>query len=453
MPDSFVVAHITDLHIGSHSDQAWSALSKALSELSPNLVIVSGDITDSNELHNFRFFLDWLKDAISPDDSTVAHGLRLGEDFANKVFVVPGNHDYYLHEYVSLQSKRSNYYKVFQKDVLPKWQYVDGGDRPGLFLLGLDSSKSMSIAKGDVEKVDLEQIRKWCDQGRHGLLKKDGSYLGLPTITTREDAAKRFTEAYKILVLHHYLFLPKSRGAEPFMTLDNYHEVLAQITTDDFDMVVSGHDHQNVFDDPKYDNLLDERSIRRFARMYCVRQLGIRRPAAYVTDERNHLLKRSWRFAIDYIRSKWEAFEDNVLQKIYRVDGKTLDQKLIKRGHKDFVIFDLSDRHLKGLVQRVASVFEQEIRTILQRRTMIQCVAPSTTKSDEDCNGFFAYHFQKGRRVDIEPYFLSQDKSQFVRDRDGTKSYSLSKPMDLFASKVFTELEKSGAVHDAMSGE
>jgi len=251
MSESFVVAHITDLHIGSHSDRAWSALSKALVELAPNLIIVTGDITDSNEEHNYRFFLNWLKDAVSPNDSTPAHGLRLGEKFSNKTFIVPGNHDYFISKYVFLQTKRSNYYKVFQKETLPKWQYVGGEGRPGIFLLGLDSSKRMSVAKGEVDNSDLESIRKWCDQGRHGLLMKDGHYLGLSEITSHEDAAKQFSQAYKILVLHHYLFLPKSRGNEPFMILQNYHEVLAQITTDDFDMVVSGHDHQNVFDDPK----------------------------------------------------------------------------------------------------------------------------------------------------------------------------------------------------------
>ncbi|MFZ2407366.1 MAG: metallophosphoesterase [Methylobacter sp.] len=446
MSEPFVVAHITDLHIGAHSDQAWSALSKTLSELSPSLIIISGDITDSNEDHNFRFFLNWLKGAISPNDSTTAHGLRFGEEFSNKTFIVPGNHDYFLNQYVSLQTERSNYYKVFLQEHLPKWRYIDGEDRPGIFLLGLDSSKSMSVAKGEVDKSDLESIREWSDQGRRGLLMKDGHHLGLSKITSRAEAIKRFNEAYKILVLHHYLFLPKSRGNEPYMILQNNHEVLAQITTDDFDMVVSGHDHQNVFDDPKYDNLLDQRAIRRFARMYCIRQFGVRRPPVYYTDQNLHLVKRSWRCAIDYIRKGYESFEDTVLPGIYRFDGQTIDQKLIKRGRKDFVIFDLSDLRLKGIVQKVASMIEREIRDVLQRRTMIQCIAPSATKSGEECNGFFIYKFHRDRRIDVEPYLLSQDESQFVRESGSKKSYILSRPIDLFHSKVYQELEKSGAV-------
>ncbi len=446
MPESFVVAHITDLHIGSQSDEAWGALSKALSELSPNLIIISGDITDNNEEYNYRFFLDWLKDAISPNDHTPAHGLRLGEKFANKVFIVPGNHDYFLNQYVHLQSERSNYYNVFQKEILPKWQYMDGEDRPGVFILGLDSSKSMSIANGQVNKSDLELIRKWCDQGRNGLLKKDGFYLGLSTIVTHEEATKRFTEAYKILVLHHYLFLPKSRGTEPSMILENCHEVLAQIAIDDFDMVVSGHDHQNVCDDPKYDNLFDDRAIRRFARMYCVRQFGIRRPPVYVTDQKDRLLKQSWRIAIDFIRKRQESLEylkDNFLSKIYRFDGKTIDQKQIKRGRNDFIVYDLSDPAKKKFVEKVALKVELEIRTVLQRRSMVQCIAPSATKAEEEYNGFFVYHFHRKRTVEIESYFLSQDKSQFICDKDSRKSYALSKQTrDLFSSEEYLEMEE-----------
>ena len=69
------IAHISDLHFGAESAEAVSALSGALDQISADIVIVTGDLTQGGRRREFERASAFLSQIRSP------------------VFVVPGNHD------------------------------------------------------------------------------------------------------------------------------------------------------------------------------------------------------------------------------------------------------------------------------------------------------------------------------------------------------------------------
>lgn len=444
--DGLKIAHITDLHIGKHDDKVWERLTECLHDVDADFYVFSGDITDGNDWSHYRLFLDWLRTSTSTHASKNAHGLNLGNDISSRVFMVPGNHDYYQ-QLIPKQGKKgsSDFFTIFPDERLPQWKVFTRDDAPAIFVVGLDSSKESTIANGEVEKTDLELIRKWSDQGRHGCLVKKGDHLGIPGLSDSKKAAELFRSAYKILVIHHYVFMPRARGREPLMVLDNAHEVLAQVAIDDFDMVLSGHDHRNIFDDPKYDHLLDERALRRFARMYCVRQVGVRCPPVYEVDQKGRLLKRNCRIALDYLRSVPEKLVDKFGTKIFRLGNLTIVQKLIKRGTRDFLSVDLSAGQLKSAVKKIAGIVEDEISSALSRRSMVNALAPSATKEGEEIRGFFVYEFGKGRVVTVKPFYETSG-GVFRQDEEATQEYSVGRPLDLFKTKAYRVLKDMGVI-------
>ena len=80
MPDTYLVAHLTDTHVGSIRETRPAAdifrdAMKAANDAQPAFVIVTGDLTDDGEMEQFREFLDILDTCAAP------------------TFVCPGNHD------------------------------------------------------------------------------------------------------------------------------------------------------------------------------------------------------------------------------------------------------------------------------------------------------------------------------------------------------------------------
>jgi 3',5'-cyclic AMP phosphodiesterase CpdA len=85
------IAHISDLHFGRHDPRKAEALLKSLAESQPDLVAVSGDLTQRAK------------------DSEFVQARHFLERIAEPVLVVPGNHD------VPLYDVRKRFFKPFAK--------------------------------------------------------------------------------------------------------------------------------------------------------------------------------------------------------------------------------------------------------------------------------------------------------------------------------------------------
>jgi len=375
---------------------------------------------------------------------------QIWEKYRDKVVVVPGNHDYFYGETIRLQrSKNSDlndrqFSRVFDVENYPNWRFIDREDSPGVFIVSIDSAKELSIANGVVEKTVLEKIRKWGDKARHGILHKNLELLGISGLS-KSDAVDKYRKAYKILVLHHYVAPPNIIGNQPFMTIDNSHELLGQITADNFDLVLSGHDHLGYVDSASYASILDPRAMTRFARMHCIRRLGLKKPPVYEVDENNRMLSKAKRIAIDF----WNRFvsdgEDEI-KKIHRNDGVTPVKRTIRRGYNEFVKYDLKNRETKKILDRMAEKIENEMEDILNDRNIINAIGYSATSVNEETNGFFMFEInddtERNSEISSSRWVYNSMKSEF--EEKGTRNLSISQPLDLFEGNLFQLMKDNG---------
>jgi len=99
------IIHLSDLHFGTESDMIVNALTKALYDLSPDLVIVSGDFTQIGSSREFRLARDFL------------HSLSC--DY----LCVPGNHDVPARRLIErFSSPYKKYKKHIAEDLCPVYE-------------------------------------------------------------------------------------------------------------------------------------------------------------------------------------------------------------------------------------------------------------------------------------------------------------------------------------------
>lgn len=450
MNNNFRIAHISDMHIGAHSDEAWRALTKAIENSKPDLIVISGDLSESNSESDMENACTWITGEIKSRASMPRFGLNCGENYRDKVVVVPGNHDYFFGDIRRLQRGKSSdindlqFNRVFDIESYPNWRFIDRGNSPGIYIVSIDSAKELSIANGIVEKSVLEAMRKWSDKARHGTLQRNQKLLGVDGLS-EDVAVNKYREAYKILVLHHYAVAPNIVGSQPLMTINNSYALLGQITADNFDLILSGHDHLGFVDSSSYASILEPRAMARFARMHCIRRLGIRKPPVYEVDENNRMLSKAMRTAIDL----WNRFSSSVEDKIKRVnryDGVTPIKRTIRRGYAEFVKYDLRNREVKSKLQKMAKLIEDEMEDILNDRNIVNAIGYSATADGEETKGFFMFDLidnsERACEINSTRWIYNHNSMEFENKK--TRQLSMTQPLDLFETELFNLMKDGG---------
>jgi 3',5'-cyclic AMP phosphodiesterase CpdA len=126
------ILHLSDIHFGRVNDQVIAPLVEAIDEVKPDLVAISGDLTQRARSHQFkeaRAFLDVLP---SPQ------------------IVVPGNHDVPLHNVFArfLQPLRK-YRRYITADLRPFYHDKE------IAVLGVNTARSLTIKGG---RISVEQV-------------------------------------------------------------------------------------------------------------------------------------------------------------------------------------------------------------------------------------------------------------------------------------------------------
>jgi 3',5'-cyclic AMP phosphodiesterase CpdA len=153
------IVHLSDLHFGRVDQQLLTPLRELVERLAPDVVVVSGDLTQrarSDEFQAARAFLDSLP---------------------GPQIVVPGNHDVPL-------------YNVFSRFLMPLVKYrrhitneLDPMYRDDeIAVLGINTARSLTFKDGRISHEQIEQVR--------------GQLAGLAPEVTR------------IIVTHHPFDLP-----------------------------------------------------------------------------------------------------------------------------------------------------------------------------------------------------------------------------------------------------
>src|SRR4051812_24964675 len=197
------IAHISDLHFGRTDPAVLADLQRALQSLKPDLVAVSGDLTQRARSHEFDAAARFLKSLPQPQ------------------VIVPGNHDVPLYNVAARWLwPLANYHRYIGKIIQAR--YADDE----IAVLGLNSARSLTVKNG---RVNREQVARAC------------AWFG-GTIES----------AVRIVVTHHPFALPPTETQNT--AIGRAKMALSAFADCKVDIVLSGHLHatQAVTSDTLY---------------------------------------------------------------------------------------------------------------------------------------------------------------------------------------------------------
>jgi 3',5'-cyclic AMP phosphodiesterase CpdA len=190
--------HLSDLHFGAHDDRLVEAVAERVDAEAPDLVVVSGDLTQRARTEQFQeacAFLERLREA--------------GHD----VLAVPGNHDVPLYDVLRRFLSPLTRYKRFIDDTLCPYH-----ETAGVAVLGINTARSLTFSEGRINEEQMEFIR--------------------------ETFARTDPAAMRVLVTHHPLFaLPVGETGEVGRAVGRSELALDAIAEAGVDLLLAGHHH------------------------------------------------------------------------------------------------------------------------------------------------------------------------------------------------------------------
>lgn len=193
------IAHLSDVHFGANDPKIVSATEAWLHQNQPDLVIISGDLTQRARVEQFRAASAWL-------NRLRAAGMRL--------LVIPGNHDVPLFDVVRRFAAPLRRYKRYISNDLCPW-YED----QEVAILGLNTARSLTIKDG---RINHDQMR-----------------------LLRDRFATVAPDKTRILVTHHPLFaMPIGRGGELSEAVGRHEDAVEAATAAGIHIALAGHFHR-----------------------------------------------------------------------------------------------------------------------------------------------------------------------------------------------------------------
>lgn len=184
--------HLSDLHFGRVNQALIAPLVKLVDDIGPDLVVVSGDLTQrarTAEFKEARLFLDRLP---SPQ------------------IIVPGNHDIPLHNvFTRFLQPLAKYRRFITSDLEPF--HLDGE----IAVLGVNTARSLTIKSGRINERQIASVRaRLCAPG---------------------------SEIVKIIVTHHPFDLPENHGVAALV--GRAPAAMASFAHCGADVLLAGHMH------------------------------------------------------------------------------------------------------------------------------------------------------------------------------------------------------------------
>lgn len=193
------IAHLSDIHFGAHDPAIVAATEAWLNEQQPDLIIISGDLTQRAKVPEFRQASAYL-------NRLRAAGFR--------TLVVPGNHDVPLYDVVRRFAAPLDRYKRYIDDVLCPWFETDE-----VAVLGLNTARSLTIKDG---RINRDQIAMLQDR-----------FAAVPSSKTR------------ILVTHHPLYaMPIGEGGELSEAVGRHRDAVEAVCKAGVHLALAGHFHR-----------------------------------------------------------------------------------------------------------------------------------------------------------------------------------------------------------------
>jgi 3',5'-cyclic AMP phosphodiesterase CpdA len=137
------LVHLSDIHFGRVDETIIQPLIQTVNNIRPNIIAISGDVTQRARTHEFQAARDFLDALPQPQ------------------IIVPGNHDIPLHNVWSRFARPlDNYRRYITGDLSPF--YAD----EEIAVLGVNSARSLTIKGGRINKQQAGWLRdKLCAIG------------------------------------------------------------------------------------------------------------------------------------------------------------------------------------------------------------------------------------------------------------------------------------------------
>src|ERR1044071_923631 len=134
------IVHLSDLHFGRVNPSLLDPLIRVVREVAPDLVAISGDLTQRARSYQFqqaRAFLDALP---------------------KPQIVVPGNHDIPLHNvYARFVEPLTKYRRYITNDLQPVYEDEE------MVIIGVNTARSSVFKGGRINKIQVGRLReKFC---------------------------------------------------------------------------------------------------------------------------------------------------------------------------------------------------------------------------------------------------------------------------------------------------
>jgi 3',5'-cyclic AMP phosphodiesterase CpdA len=186
------IAHLSDLHFGRTDDMVVQELAEAVNKLEPDVVVVSGDLTQRARKGQFAEARKFLARLPQPQ------------------IVVPGNHDVPMYNVLArFLWPLSNYAKYITGDLDPFFADDE------IAVMGLNTARSLTIKDGRVNDEQVEAVGRLLDPLSDDLI--------------------------KVVVTHHPFDLPDSYDQDHIVGRAD--EMMPRIAEYGADVFLSGHLH------------------------------------------------------------------------------------------------------------------------------------------------------------------------------------------------------------------
>lgn len=193
------IAHLSDLHFGAHDDSIVTAAEAWLLERRPDLVVISGDLTQRARIAQFRQASAWV-------NRLRAAGLPL--------LVIPGNHDVPLYDVMRRFLRPLHRYRRFISNELCPFYEDDA-----VAILGLNTARSLTIKDGRLNQEQMDMLR-----ARFAPVAPDKT---------------------RILVTHHPLFaMPIGKGGEWSEAVGRHEDAVRAVREAGIHVALAGHFHR-----------------------------------------------------------------------------------------------------------------------------------------------------------------------------------------------------------------
>src|SRR6202165_1428170 len=186
------IAHLSDPHFGRVERATVQALIATVTEAKPDIVVVSGDLTQRAKEREFQEARQFLEALPSPQ------------------IVVPGNHDVPLYNVLARALKPLRNYQRYISEELEPF-YCDDE----IAIAGINTARSLTFKNG---RISRQQVVRSCTQ--------------------LETCGENRT---RIIVSHHPFDLPETQ--EVHGLVGRAHMAMAGFARCDIDLILSGHLH------------------------------------------------------------------------------------------------------------------------------------------------------------------------------------------------------------------